>query len=99
VVIMDHGRILVQGEPAALIKQHIGHDIIEAEVPSAVLRDYLRDRQWRHEDLGHRLIIYVEDGNDMFHEISKLCSKEGCLMRMATLEDVFLKLTGRDLRE
>jgi lipooligosaccharide transport system ATP-binding protein len=99
VVIMDHGRILVTGEPAALIKQHIGHDIIEAEAPSADLRSYLRDRQWRHEDLGHRLIIYVEDGNDMFHEISKLCSKEGCLMRMATLEDVFLKLTGRDLRE
>lgn len=99
VVIMDHGHILVQGEPAALIKQHIGHDIIEAEAPSNELRAYIRDRQWRHEDLGHRLIIYVEDGDDMFHEISKLCSKEGCLMRMATLEDVFLKLTGRDLRE
>jgi lipooligosaccharide transport system ATP-binding protein len=99
VVIMDHGRILVQGEPAALIKQHIGHDIIEAEAPSAELRAHIRDRQWRHEDLGHRLIIYVEEGNDMFHEISRLCSKEGCLMRMATLEDVFLKLTGRDLRE
>lgn len=99
VVIMDHGRILVTGEPAALIKQHIGQDIIEAEAPSAELRAHIRDRQWRHEDLGHRLIIYVEENNDMFHEISKLCGKEGCLMRMATLEDVFLKLTGRDLRE
>ena len=99
VVIMDHGRILVTGEPAALIKEHIGHDIIEVENPSPEIRDYIRDRQWRHEDLGHRLIIYVEEDNDMFHEISKLCSKEGCLMRMATLEDVFLKLTGRDLRE
>ena len=99
VVIMDHGRILVTGEPAALIKEHIGHDIIEVEAPSPEIRDYIRDRQWRHEDLGHRLIIYVEEDNDMFHEISKLCSKEGCLMRMATLEDVFLKLTGRDLRE
>jgi len=99
VMIMDHGCILVTGEPAALIKEHIGHDIIEAEAPSAALREYIRERQWRHEDLGHRLIVYVEDGKDMFHEISKLCNKEGCLMRMATLEDVFLKLTGRDLRE
>lgn len=99
VVIMDHGRILVTGEPAALIKHHIGHDIIEAQAPSTELRAYIRDRQWRHEDLGHRLIIYVEEGNNMFHEISKLCSNEGCLMRMATLEDVFLQLTGRDLRE
>lgn len=99
VVIMDHGRILVTGEPAALIKQHIGQDIIEAEAPSVGLRSYIRERQWRHEDLGHRLIIYVEEGKDMFHEISMFCGKEGCLMRMATLEDVFLKLTGRDLRE
>ena len=99
VVIMDHGRILVTGEPAALIKQHIGQDIIEADAPSAELRTHIRDRKWRHEDLGHRLIIYVEEGSDMFHEISKLCGKEGCLLRMATLEDVFLKLTGRDLRE
>lgn len=99
VVIMDHGRILVTGEPAALIKQHIGQDIIEAEAPSAELRDFIRTRQWRHEDLGHRVIIYVEEDKDMFHEISRLCGKDGCLMRMATLEDVFLKLTGRDLRE
>lgn len=99
VMIMDHGRVLVEGEPAALIKQHIGQEIIEADAPSAALRTHIRERQWRHEDLGHRLIIYAEGSNDMFHEISALCPKEGCLLRMATLEDVFLKLTGRDLRE
>ncbi|MFZ3116388.1 MAG: hypothetical protein WA133_06250 [Syntrophales bacterium] len=45
------------------------------------------------------MIIYVEDGNNLFREISNYCGKEGCLMRVATLEDVFLKLTGRELRE
>jgi lipooligosaccharide transport system ATP-binding protein len=98
-VIMDHGRILVQGEPAALIESQIGHDIIEVAAPSAELRTYIRDRRLRHEDLGHRLIIYVEDGNNLFREIGNYCGQEGCIMRMATLEDVFLKLTGRDLRE
>ena len=98
-MIMDHGRIIVEGEPAELIKNHIGHDIIEVDEPSAELRAYIRARNWRHEDLGHRLIIYVEEGNQMFHEISGVSGKEGCLMRPATLEDVFLKLTGRDLRE
>ena len=99
VVIMDHGRILVQGEPAELIRSQIGRDIIEAPAPSAELRDYIQSRRLRHEDLGHRMIIYVEDGNNLFREISNYCGKEGCLMRMATLEDVFLKLTGRELRE
>lgn len=99
VVIMDHGRILVQGEPAELIRSQIGRDIIEAPAPSAGLRDYVQSRRLRHEDLGHRMIIYVEDGNNLFREISNYCGKEGCLMRVATLEDVFLKLTGRELRE
>jgi lipooligosaccharide transport system ATP-binding protein len=99
VVIMDHGCILVQGEPAALIKTYIGHDIIEVAEPSAELRKYIQERQWTHEDLGHRMIIHVNEGDDMFHDISNACGKDGCIMRMATLEDVFLKLTGRDLRE
>ena len=96
---MDHGRILEQGEPAELIRSQIGRDIIEAPAPSAELRDYIHSRRLRHEDLGHRMIIYVEDGNNLFREISNYCGKEGCLMRVATLEDVFLKLTGRELRE
>ncbi|MDO9585851.1 MAG: ATP-binding cassette domain-containing protein [Syntrophales bacterium] len=99
VMIMDHGRILVQGEPGELISSQIGHDIIEAAEPSAELRAYIQSRNLPHEDLGHRIIISVEEGNNLFREISNYCGKEGCLMRMATLEDVFLKLTGRDLRE
>ena len=99
VVIMDHGRILEQGEPAELIRSQIGRDIIEAPAPTAELRDYVQSRRLRHEDLGHRMIIYVENGNNLFREISNYCGKEGCLMRVATLEDVFLKLTGRELRE
>ena len=52
-----------------------------------------------HEDLGHRLMIYCEDRGDLYEKITRDFCREGCLMRMATLEDVFLKLTGRELRE
>jgi lipooligosaccharide transport system ATP-binding protein len=99
VMIMDHGHVLVEGEPAKLIKNHIGHDIIEVADPSEGIRKHIKSRNLRYEDLGHRMIIYVEEGDDLFHEISNFCGKEGCAMRMATLEDVFLKLTGRELRE
>jgi len=96
---MDHGSILVVGEPSELIKNHIGHNIIEIAEPSDEIRACLKDRLMQFEDLGHRIIVHVGQGDNIFYEISRLCKKEGCIMRMATLEDVFLKLTGRDLRE
>ncbi|HUH67346.1 MAG TPA: ATP-binding cassette domain-containing protein [Syntrophales bacterium] len=98
-IIMDHGGILVEGRPFDLIREHVGHDIIEVLEPPPGLRQFVRLRNLEHEDLGHRLIISTEDGNALFREISSEYCKEGCIMRMATLEDVFLKLTGRELRE
>ena len=99
VVIMDHGRILVEGKPADLIKEHIGHNVIEVDDPCAELRTFVKTLNIESEDLGHRLIIYGQGRDELFHEIGNKFCKEGCLLRMATLEDVFLRLTGRDLRE
>ena len=98
-IIMDHGRILVEGKPLELIRQYAGRDVIEVAEPDQQLRSLVLSRNMQHEDLGHRLIIYVDDGNVLFREISKDYCREGCTMRMASLEDVFLKLTGRELRE
>jgi lipooligosaccharide transport system ATP-binding protein len=44
-------------------------------------------------------MIYCEDRGELYEKITRDFCREGCLMRMATLEDVFLKLTGRELRE
>ncbi|MDD5169768.1 MAG: ATP-binding cassette domain-containing protein, partial [Syntrophales bacterium] len=100
-MIMDNGRIIVEGEPAALVRTYIGRDILEIDRPTEDLRAYVKSRQMAHEDLGHRLIIYGNNKGDLYHEIGdRFCNeKDGCIMRMATLEDVFLRLTGRDLRE
>jgi lipooligosaccharide transport system ATP-binding protein len=98
-IIMDHGRILVQGTPVDLVKEHAGHEIIEVVDPEDRLREYVKARKLNYEDLGHRLIIYINEGDGLFREISDTYCTEGCIMRRATLEDVFLKLTGRELRE
>jgi lipooligosaccharide transport system ATP-binding protein len=98
-LIMDHGRIVVEGKPADLIRQYVGQDVIEVAEPDAALRSYINTRGLQHEDFGHRMIIYEGNGGSLYHEISKHYCKEGCVLRMATLEDVFLKLTGRELRE
>jgi lipooligosaccharide transport system ATP-binding protein len=98
-VIMDRGRIMVEGKPMDLIKEHVGQDVIEVAEPGDELRKYIRAESMLYDDLGHRLIIYGEEGDKLFRTISREYCKGGCLLRMATLEDVFLKLTGRELRD
>jgi lipooligosaccharide transport system ATP-binding protein len=98
-IIVDHGKILVEGTPQDLIRDHAGRDIIEIGEPGEEVRSLVRERHLRHEDLGHRLIIYCEQHDQLYRELSERYCRDGCTLRTATLEDVFLKLTGRDLRE
>lgn len=98
-IIMDHGRILVEGKPADLIRRYAGQDVIEVSEPTEPLRSFLSSKGLAYDDLGHRLIIYCHDRDRLYAEISSRYCREGCILRMATLEDVFLKLTGRELRE
>jgi lipooligosaccharide transport system ATP-binding protein len=98
-VIMDHGRILVEGKPLDLIRQQIGGNVIEVDNPGSALQDFLKSRQIPFELLSRRLLIYTSQGETLFRQISGEFCAGGCTLRMATLEDVFLKLTGRGLRE
>jgi lipooligosaccharide transport system ATP-binding protein len=98
-IIIDHGLILVEGNPGELIRQYVGGNVIEIARPTGELRSFIQARQLPHEDLGHRLIVYCEDRGELYQRITRDFCKEGCVMRLATLEDVFLKLTGRELRE
>ena len=97
-IIIDHGRILVEGKPLELIQQHVGRDVIEIERPTLELRAFIQDRQLPYEDLGHHMMVYCEDRGELYQRITRDFCKGSCVMRMATLEDVFLKLTGRELR-
>jgi lipooligosaccharide transport system ATP-binding protein len=98
-IIMDHGKILVDDKPAQLIRQYAGRDVIEASSPGEELRAFVRARNLAHDDLGHRLIIYGQEGDDLFQTVGERFCREDCVLRMATIEDVFLRLTGRELRE
>lgn len=98
-IIMDHGEILVEGKPADLIRKHAGHKIIEVANPGDELREFVRARDFRYDDLGHRILIYGEENDQLFDLIREQYCTENCSFRMSTLEDVFLRLTGRQLRE
>jgi len=99
IVIMDHGRILVQGSPDGLIREFAGTSVIEVESPGEELQSFVEQKQISHEKLADRLIIYTDDLNGLGRIIRQKFCPDKCLFRSGSLEDVFLRLTGRELRE
>ncbi|MDD4869317.1 MAG: ATP-binding cassette domain-containing protein [Kiritimatiellae bacterium] len=99
-IIIDYGRIITEGNPAELVKRHVGHEVIESSPVSEELCAFVKQRGLEYEVSGDRLLIYCrEEDEDLFHEISHQYCRDNCALRTATLEDVFLRLTGRQLRE
>jgi lipooligosaccharide transport system ATP-binding protein len=98
-VIMDQGKILVEGRPADLIERHAGRHVMEVHRPDTDLRRFIDEQNLVYDDLLHRIILYGSDTEHLFDTLSSRCGSGSCTLRMATLEDVFLRLTGRDLRE
>jgi lipooligosaccharide transport system ATP-binding protein len=98
-VIMDHGQIIAEGRPRELIKEHAASSVIEIEGPGDELHEYLAQGGVRYEDLGGRVIIFADGGGKLEAEVRERFCMESCLFRAGNLEDVFLRLTGRELRE
>ena len=99
-VIMDHGKILDQGSPAALIKRHVEPEVIELRGCDNRTFDIIRNHisDCRVEQLGTSVYCYTHDSGS---QLEYLRDQQGLtfLHRPADLEDVFLKLTGRELRD
>jgi len=98
-VILDQGRIVTEGRPRNLIKKYAGESVIDIEGPSEELRKYVKENGVESDDLGERLIIYAEPRGELESRIREKFCMESCRFRAGNLEDVFLRLTGRELRE
>jgi lipooligosaccharide transport system ATP-binding protein len=98
-IIMDHGKILVEGKPAELIRSYAGDQVVEISNPGDEVKEFVFDKGFLHDSLNHRLIIYGREADRLFEVIGDRFCGETCTRRLATLEDVFLRLTGRELRE
>ncbi|HEX6114320.1 MAG TPA: ATP-binding cassette domain-containing protein [Geminicoccaceae bacterium] len=93
IVIIDGGLILDEGRPRELIRRHVCRHVFE--VPKPVRADLLGDGL-DHEDIGDAVLFYV----DRPEQVTERLPDEGTYFhRPANLEDVFLRLTGRQLRE
>lgn len=98
-VVLDNGRLLDQGSPAQLIRRHVENEVIEVRGSESDVRASLQGAPaHRFEAVGDTYYCYTPDARAL---VKHLDGKSALtyLHRPANLEDVFLKLTGRDLRD
>jgi lipooligosaccharide transport system ATP-binding protein len=102
-VVVDKGRIMAEGSPASLIRDHSSREVLEVRFGSdrnAVVAEQIKHAGDRIEVLPDRILIYSANGEA---ELAKLTDAGleplTSLVRRSSLEDVFLRLTGRTLIE
>ena len=105
-VIMDGGRIAAEGSPRELIEHHSTREVLELRFPEMAGEEQrdghidavLADLGDRIEHLAERVILYTDDGEAASIAVHERGLRpESVLVRRSTLEDVFLRLTGRTL--
>ena len=100
-VVMDHGRIVAEGSPAQLIREYSTREVLEVRFGSernAAVGEQLADVADRVEVLPDRILLYSADGEAALERVtSRGLAPVTSLVRRSSLEDVFLRLTGRSL--
>ena len=102
-IVMDNGKIMAEGSPSGLIKEYSSKEVLEVRFGSdrnAQMVEKLNHLSERLEVLPDRLLMYTESGEELLAKISALnIHPNTSLVRRSSLEDVFLRLTGRSLIE
>lgn len=102
-IVIDRGKIMAEGSPTDLIKRYSSKEVLEVRFGSEKneeLAEMLKDKCERLEVLPDRILLYAEDAEKSLEEIMKSgMHPKTSLVRRSSLEDVFLRLTGRTLVE
>jgi lipooligosaccharide transport system ATP-binding protein len=100
-VVMDRGRFVAEGTPRELIAQHSSREVVELRFgvdDHSDLRQQLTPLAERVEVLPDRILLYVQEGDDTVRAIhDRGITPLSAMVRRSSLEDVFLRLTGRTL--
>ncbi len=100
IVIMDNGQILAEGSPKELVARYVARNVIEVKNSTMVqscIKDSLDGLQI--EVAGESLHIFTNEPKATLEMLVNACGVQTTTVRESTLEDVFLKLTGRTLKE
>ncbi len=101
VAIMDQGRILALGSPKELIQTHIGREVVEFETEPMDLNYYLgrlKERKLTFQVISNVVCVYLQADQTSSMVLEAIASPR-ITVRTPTLNDVFLKLAGHELRE
>ncbi|MFN4000593.1 ABC transporter ATP-binding protein [Microcella sp.] len=102
-VVVDKGRIMAEGSPAALIREYSSKEVLEVRFGSdknAEAAQRMAGVGERLEVLPDRILVYSENGEAALEAITHMgLAPITSLVRRSSLEDVFLRLTGRSLIE
>ncbi|MGB4777463.1 ABC transporter ATP-binding protein [Microbacterium sp.] len=102
-IVVDKGRIMAEGTPASLIREHSSREVLEVRFGSdrnAQVAERLANAGDRIEVLPDRILVYTEDGEAALDRVTAAgLTPLTSLVRRSSLEDVFLRLTGRSLIE
>jgi lipooligosaccharide transport system ATP-binding protein len=100
-VVMDRAAIVAEGSPAELIRQHSTREVVElrfAVGDQERAQERLDGLAHRTEVLPDRILLYTDDGDRTVSLVhARDVAPESVVVRRSTLEDVFLRLTGRTL--
>jgi lipooligosaccharide transport system ATP-binding protein len=100
-VIMDKGKIVAEGSPRELIQQHSTREVLELRFPVGLREEMLARLEGlarRTEILPDRVLLYSDDADESAALLTERgVVPESTVSRRSTLEDVFLRLTGRSL--
>ena len=102
-VVVDKGKIMAEGTPASLIREYSSREVLELRFGSdrnATVAEQIEGIGERIEVLPDRILIYSADGDAELAKVTELGHAPiTTLVRRSSLEDVFLRLTGRSLIE
>ena len=98
-LVLDHGRMIAEGTPRGLIGEHLESDVVEVYGEGArAVADAHRHLAQRVEHSGDTVFFYLRDPRPLLQALAEQ-PRLRTLHRPANLEDLFLKLTGRQIRD
>ena len=99
VIVMNEGKILLEGEPEVLVQNEVGQEVVELWNVTDAAREFIEQQDWPMESVEGRLYICDRVGGEVAHAIESRFPEQDRQIRHATLEDVFLRRTGRALKD
>ncbi|MEJ2241722.1 MAG: ATP-binding cassette domain-containing protein [Candidatus Bathyarchaeota archaeon] len=100
ITIMDNGKIIEKGKPSELIKKHVGEEVLEVIFSEEAMQCLKKTfPEARIEVFDEKIIVFTQKPRGVLAKVLEETSFKGAAIRDSNLEDVFLKLAGRSLKD